>query len=191
MGGGGEEAFGKFEGEHEEEDEGERIPWESKGKGRALDEEGEVDFGAEGPVDEQEEGGWQEDEDEQMDEQYGSDQEDDEAGKVAASLTSQRLPPAPSLAKVAANRKKRLAVGGEAGTRTTKKKRTQRFTPTGHPVSDLPLHRQKALLQHFLGPNVKVDEKGMEEVMDACVSLLLSSLSFSSISFFRQGRTTS
>ncbi|GAA6005418.1 uncharacterized protein JCM10292_007342 [Rhodotorula paludigena] len=151
----------------EEEEEAERIPWEAKGKGRAVEEEaGENAY---------------------------SDVADDGAydwvGQHFAAgpepTLPEGLPTPPPLALVAENRKKRLA---PAGSRAGNKK--QRFTRNGDPVVDLPRSKQKALFQQFLGPSVKLDEAAVEALMDASQDFFATLTKSASHAASRAGRSS-
>ncbi|GAA5971860.1 hypothetical protein JCM11641_001544 [Rhodosporidiobolus odoratus] len=94
------------------------------------------------------------------------------------------LPTPPPLAKVALNRKKRLDPA------RTKKQKKQRYTCTGEPIPDLPRSRQKVLFQHFLGPDVKMDESSVDALMDASQDFFAGLMQDATAAAGRAGRTS-
>ncbi|BGP15036.1 hypothetical protein JCM10213_002819 [Rhodosporidiobolus nylandii] len=151
----------------DDEDLGDRIPWEEKGKGRASDaDEFEPDM-LDGV------------EDVWMTAGEGAG-EDGFGGPLA-------LPTPPQLAQVAENRKKRLGLTASKA----KKAKKQRYSRTGEPVPDLPKSRQKALFQHFLGPGIKLDDSGVEALLDASQDFFASLMHDATAAAGRAGRTAS
>ncbi|GAA5904752.1 hypothetical protein JCM6882_008365 [Rhodosporidiobolus microsporus] len=97
------------------------------------------------------------------------------------------LPTPPALAKIALNRKKRLLGSTPSKAKRLKK---QRYTRSGEPVPDLPRSKQKALFQHFLGPNVRMEESAVEALMDASQDFFAALMEDASASANRSGRTS-
>lgn len=87
------------------------------------------------------------------------------------------MPKPPTLAKTAANRKKRVKKQRCAPCPDLNEDRLKhplhRYTSAGDAVGELPKKLVKSLFLHYLGPNVKLEDGALEAVMDACVFPLI------------------
>ncbi|GAA5822022.1 hypothetical protein JCM11251_004829 [Rhodosporidiobolus azoricus] len=117
----------------------------------------------------------------------GFDREQSDGEEVEPSDKYDALPTPPALAQIALNRKKRLL--GSTSSRAKRPKK-QRYTRAGEPIPDLPRSRQKALFQHFLGPNVRMEETAIEALMDASQDFFAALMEDASASAVRAGRNS-
>ncbi|EGU12872.1 Proteophosphoglycan ppg4 [Rhodotorula toruloides ATCC 204091] len=160
------------EGGVDEEDLTDRIPWDLKGKGRAVEEnDAEQGDGFDGVEAEN---------DNAADEWFGA--------QGAGRFDSEQplgLPTPPPFSPRAKNRKRPAPV---AGSPKRKKQKRQRYTRSGEEVPDLPKSRQKALFQHFLGPGIKLDEAAVEALLDASQDFFAALMDDATASAKRSGR---
>ncbi|BGP23852.1 proteophosphoglycan ppg4 [Rhodotorula toruloides] len=153
----------------EEEDPGDRIPWDLKGKGRAVDDD---DVQAGGAFD-------------------GLGAEHKEAAdqwidaQDAAHFASEQPLGLPTPPPLSSPRKRRAPV---AGSPKRKKQKRQRYTRNGEEVPDLPKSRQKALFQHFLGQGIKLDQAAVEALLDASQDFFAALMDDATASARRSGR---
>ncbi|BGO90734.1 hypothetical protein NBRC10512_000674 [Rhodotorula toruloides] len=149
-----------------------RIPWDLKGKGRAVEEDdAEPGDGL---------GGDGAENDDVVDEWFGA----QDAGRFDSEQPV-GLPTPPPFSPRATNRKRPAPA---AGSPKRKKQKRQRYTRSGEEVPDLPKSRQKALFQHFLGPGIKLDEAAVEALLDASQDFFAALMDDATASAKRSGR---
>ncbi|BGP31207.1 hypothetical protein JCM10296v2_002971 [Rhodotorula toruloides] len=159
-------------GVEEEEDLADRIPWDLKGKGRAV-EENDTELGDGFDRAEAEN-------DNAANEWFGA--------QGAGRFDSEQplgLPTPPPFSPRAMNRKRPAPA---AGSPKRKKQKRQRYTRSGEEVPDLPKARQKALFQHFLGPGIKLDVAAVEALLDTSQDFFAALMDDATASAKRSGR---